>query len=106
VAPGPIDSPTVLVNEAMHNVSQSTLAYAVRGQTSATVALTPSLSLTGTVAADYLSAVARPFGGANVVSSGGGSDVDWSSGSGGGNSLLSFGGMVAYSGTVSLNGKF
>jgi hypothetical protein len=82
------------------SVTQSTWAYAIRGQASATMAIKPNMSLTATGTADYLSAVARPSGNANVSYSGG--TASWSSGGG----PLSFGGMLALGGTISLTGSF
>jgi hypothetical protein len=99
-SPGFVASPDVTVVEDAASVSQSTLAYAVRAQASATVAVKPKLNLTGTVTADYLSAVARPSGNANVTYSSG--SASWASGGG----PLSFGGMLALGGTVSLTGSF
>jgi|GEM_PF-2909496 len=94
-------SPTVIVNEDPVNTSQSQLAYAVRGQTSATFALSPTLDLTASANVDYLSAVARPYGGANVHYDGNGG-ATWTSGG----PHLSFGGMFAFGGSLSLNGRF
>lgn len=99
-SPGFLPSQDVTVVEDAASVSQSTLAYAVRAQASATVAVKPKLNLTGTVSADYLSAVARPSGNANVTYSNG--SASWSSGGG----PLSFGGMLALGGSVSLTGSF
>jgi hypothetical protein len=97
---GSLPSQDVTVVEDAASVSQSTLAYAIRAQASATVAVKPKLNLTGTVTADYLSAVARPSGNANVTYSNG--SASWASGGG----PLSFGGMLALGGTVSLTGSF
>ena len=93
-------SPTVTVADTGVSKTQSTLAYAVRGQAAATVALSPNISLTSSVAADYLSAVARPYGNASVAYSNG--NAVWASG----DSPLSFGGMFTYTANLSLTGRF
>jgi len=88
------------------SVYENGIAYAVRGQASATMAMTPSMDLTATVTADYLSRVARPYGGANVAYSNDGTNVNASWSSGNGSSLISYGDMLAFGGSLSLTGHF
>ncbi|RYE10668.1 MAG: hypothetical protein EOP22_03425 [Hyphomicrobiales bacterium] len=100
----PPNSPLATVVYDPVDVMDGGLAFAVRGQASASfvVAENLTLGLTGTV--DYLSKVARPYAGAAVVTAADG-DVSWSS-SDAGNTLISFGDMFVFTGAVSLNGHF
>ena len=100
-----VPSPDKTVVGDQVSVYESGIAYAIRGQTSATMALTPSVDLTATATIDYLSRVARPFGGANVAYSSNATDANasWSSG---GSTLISYGDMFAFGGALSLTGHF
>lgn len=104
IAPGPIPSPTVTVVGDPVSVYEGALAYAVRGQTSATVALSPSIDLTASLSVDYLSHVARPVGGGTVSYSNDGTNANASFASGG--TLISFGDMWAFTGALTVTGHF
>ncbi len=103
VSPSNVDSPDITVVQDPVNVLTHTLAFAARAQASATYALADNTGLTVAGSVDYLSAVARPYGGAAVTGSGG--NASWSSGSGD-NSAVSFGDMFVFTGTVTLSGQF
>jgi hypothetical protein len=103
VAPFPSGGQTVTYDG--RSASGDDIAYALRGQTAITMSITPTIDLSVAGTADYLSKVARTNGGAGVVytSDATSADVSWASGA---KSLLSFGDMWAFTGTVSLTGHF
>jgi len=99
---GGIPSPDRTVVQDLTTTYAGQLAYAVRAQASATYALSETTALTLAGSVDYLSAVARPYGGAVVTGTNG--NASWTSGANNGN--VSFGDMLGFTLTASLTGAF
>lgn len=101
VSPTNVASPDVTVVQDPVNVTTGSLAYAVRGQVATTFDVAENVGLTFAGTVDYLSKVARPYGG--VVVNGANGNASWSSTD---DTAISFGDMLAFTLTASLTGHF